>query len=76
MIKYVEYLPEHLEKIQPKSLHAEKPKEIKTRAITFLVEDQPIAIFGGFFFAPGVSHIWGLVSDEVVKYPLDLFESP
>lgn len=66
------FRPEHLEKINPRANHnGEVPKTVLTTAWTYLVDDIPIAIFGGFVFVPGVIHFWGLFSDEIRKYPIE-----
>lgn len=71
MIKSVPYDPKHLEeiKVQEKQL-SEKPDSIPGQAITIMSDETPIAIFGGYFIAPGVLQAWALLSDEVKKFPL------
>lgn len=67
----VEFKPEHLENISLKEIHSgEIPKAVTTYALTILDKETPLAIFGGFFFVPGIIHFWGLVSDDVRKKPI------
>lgn len=76
MIKIVDYHPDHLEKIELKSCHkAEVPKTVLTEAVTILKDDKPLAIIGAFAFIVGTYHIWGLVSEDVGKYPISFHKS-
>lgn len=68
MIKIVDYEPWHLERIQLKACHdGERPEQIRSNAVTFLLGDEPIAIFGWFFISASTVHVWALLSDSVAK---------
>lgn len=67
MIRIVDYLPEHLEKIELRACHdGERPKSIPGQAVTFLSFDEPIAIIGGHMIAPGMMQAWALLSDKII----------
>lgn len=71
MIKVIPYKHEHLVSIDLKDIHqGEVPPEVTTDAVTFMDGETVLAIFGGFFFVPGIFHIWGLVSPHVHKKPV------
>jgi hypothetical protein len=72
MIRIVEFQPEHIEQIELKPCHRTelKDKTVTTYAITFLKEDRPIAIFGGYCPLEGVMQFWGMVSDGVRECPV------
>lgn len=68
MIEIVNYVPDHLKRIKVKALHkGEVPTKIADNSITFMNGETVLAIVGGFWFAPGVFHLWGLVSCDVQK---------
>jgi hypothetical protein len=72
-IKVIPFKLEHLEKLEVRKdgQPSEMPKTVLTTAWTYMVEDKPIAIFGGFVFIPGVIHFWAMLSDDVKKYPVE-----
>ena len=75
-VQVVQYRPEHLVKLKLKMASMEeKPPSVNTYAVTFMRGSEPIAIFGSFCPTLGVSHIWGLVSEEVYKIPKTFFQT-
>lgn len=67
-IQVVDYLPEHLAQIELRKCHnGERPSEINNKAITFILDGKPIAIFTWYFISTGVVHVCGLLSDDVTK---------
>lgn len=75
-IKIVDYIPEHLERLEQREVHhGEGGAGINTPAVTFLVDDKPIAIVGYFFLCPGVLQVWSLFSPDTCRYPLAFYKS-
>lgn len=73
MVSVVDYIPEHLMKIDPKPSHlvGEMPEKIATQAVTLVNKrGEPIAIFGYFWIATGVMNLWGVVSEKVRDCPV------
>ncbi len=59
-----------------KSIHeGEKPKQVKTQALTLLRDGHPIAIFGCIWLGKTVLHLWSLLSEEVRKTPIEFFKT-
>lgn len=76
MIKVAPYDPQHLEQLAVREGQSfEKPSVIQGDAVTFLFEEKPIAIFGGYQILLGVLQLWGLVSDDVAKCPKSFHKS-
>lgn len=78
MIKILAYTPEHLEKIKLKECHKNEISDgttLRKEAITFTKDDEPIAIFGGYFVINGVYQLWGLVGEAVKQCPLSFAKS-
>lgn len=70
MIKVVDYTPEHLAKIDLGNWHrGERPAEIGMQAVTFLMDEEPIAIFGWYFILPGCAQGWALLSKRIKEIP-------
>jgi len=76
-IRVAHYTPEHFSRIKLKEVMAKDLGEISTcnGSVTFLVDDEPVAIFGGFFISQGVFQVWSLMSESVRKYPLAFHKS-
>lgn len=69
------YFHKHLLLLNAKSCHAgEVPEVVRTEAVTVLREGEVLAIFGAFWFVPGVRHLWGLVSVDACKYPIGFYK--
>lgn len=76
MIDVVDFRPEHLQNIKLKACHeGERPDSIRGNAVTFLIGDEPIAIFGWYFISLGTLQVWSLLSDSVRKRPLSFHKS-
>ena len=74
-IRTEDYNPSHLEKIRPKEIHKDSmPNQIRSRAVSLLVDDLVLAIFGGFYVSKGVFQIWGIVSNDVRRYPVSFYK--
>ena len=72
----VKYEPKHLLAIDLKEIHqGERPNLIMTTALTFMIEEEVVAIVGGFLFVPGVLHIWGLMSESIRKAPISFHKT-
>jgi hypothetical protein len=69
MIRVVDYEPTHLANLSLRACHSgERPASISGSAVTFLMFDEPIAIFGWYFISPGVMQVWALLSDKVTQF--------
>lgn len=74
MINVVLFEPRHLALLKPRACHSSEVDHIKTMAYlrhTFLIEETPIAIFGGVFTHKKLFSAWAIVSDEVKRAPIE-----
>ncbi len=68
MIRIVSYRPEHYEQLERGDWHKNEPcLPPSGRAVTFLVNDKPMAIVGAYQVLPGVAQLWAYVSKQVDK---------
>lgn len=72
MIKIVPARQHHLDAIRPRE---PKPMDLSMEAITFLHNDEPIAIVGWYLISPGVLQVWSLISDGVSQCPIAFHKS-
>jgi hypothetical protein len=71
MIKVRPFRPEDYEKIRLKSIYGpEKIEGVLGPAFTFLIDEQPIAIFGMYLIGPGLGQVWALTSDDLRREAL------
>jgi hypothetical protein len=71
MIRIVDYKPEHLAAIELRECHrTERPESIQTQAVTFLKDEEPLAILGWYQMMPGVGQGWALLSEKVTTCPI------
>lgn len=75
MIKVVPYSPEHLKAIQVRPECGDKPESVIGVAVTFMLEDKPVAILGGHMIARGVGQGWSLISMDATKVPVSLHKN-
>jgi len=71
-----DYLPQHMRDIVVKDIHqGEHRTEVRTAAITFLLDDSPVAIIGWFRLSHSVLQVWSVLSDDVSKKPISFYKS-
>lgn len=70
--KLVEFIPDHLEKINPGDHHLDEGEQyIDPRtSLTLMIEDEPAAIFAWRTHSQGVLHVSALISKSAKKHPL------
>lgn len=75
MVKVETFRQEHFTKIVPRKCHS---TEFLHDGVTpnyphhtFLVDDKPVAIFGGVFLHDKLFHCWAYFSDEIQKFPIE-----
>lgn len=74
--KVVPFEPEHLEMLALKPEQSdERPEGINGSAISFLLDEKPVAIVGGFPIVPNVFQVWALISEDVKKHPFAFHRS-
>jgi hypothetical protein len=73
----VSFEPEHLASLEPRECHLTEltaHNQVTTPNYplhTFLLEDKPIAVFGGIFIHLKYAQAWACISDDVKKAPIE-----
>lgn len=75
-IQIVPFQKEHLGRIKLREVHnINRIVEVKTQALTFMRDGDPIAIVGFVQLSPGILTVWGLFSDLIKEIPLSFHRS-
>jgi hypothetical protein len=76
MIEVRTFEQKHIEQLKPRQVFEGELSVLGPPpflAHTFLVDEKPIAVFGGIYFGPQQMRVWAVFSDEITKVPVEFF---